>query len=252
MRILITNDDGYRSPGIKLLASIAKSLGEVYIVAPESGQSGKSHAITVCEPLKHYKVEDYEVEGVEVWAVKGTPVDCIKVGVHNMMADNRPDLILSGVNHGLNHSSSVHYSGTLGAAREGAMLGIPSIGISYDDYNPNVPLESVKRIVERVLPRLIQKRWNPDTYLNVNIPKGELKGIQVCRVGRGHWNEHPHNYTDPFGQQYTWLDGEFIDDEATNVDTDNYWLRKGYTTITPCKLDVTDYDVITQLKTEDL
>lgn len=252
MRIMITNDDGYLSQGIRVLAEEAMKYGEVVIVAPESGQSGKSHAITVCEPLKHKKHDDYGLSGVEVWSVKGTPVDCVKLGIHQMMDGRRPDIILSGINHGGNFASSVHYSGTLGAVREAALLGIRGIGFSYFDYDPKADMSPAREVVARLLPRLISFNWPASTFMNVNMPMGKSKGLHVCPVGQGHWFEKPNKVTDPFGQSYTWLEGEFIDDEHAGSDSDYHWLLQGYTTISPCKLDVTDYDVIAQLKHVDL
>ncbi|MDO4461705.1 MAG: 5'/3'-nucleotidase SurE [Bacteroidia bacterium] len=252
MRFLITNDDGYLSQGIRVLAEEAKRYGEVIIVAPETGQSGKSHAITVCEPLKHTLHEDYGLEGVEVWSVRGTPVDCIKLGIYKILDGRRPDFVLSGINHGGNYSSSVHYSGTLGAVREAALLGIRGIGFSYMDYDPKANMDSTREVVARLLPRLINFNWPTSTYMNVNIPSGKNMGMHVCRVGQGHWIEKPHNVTDPYEQTYSWLEGEFVDDDHEGTDTDYHWLKKGYTTISPCKLDVTDYDVISQFKSIDL
>ena len=252
MRIMITNDDGYLSNGIRVLAEEASNFGEVIIVAPATGQSGKSHAITVCEPLKYSRHHDYVLPNVEVWSVHGTPVDCIKLGIHDMLEGRRPDVILSGINHGGNYSSSVHYSGTLAAVREAALLGIPGIGFSYFDYNPDADMAPARDVVSRLLPRLLTFKWPTSTYLNVNMPAGRSKGLRVCPVSLGHWLEKPNRYTDPFGQTYTWLDGEYIDDLPTGADTDYYWLKQGYTTISPCKLDVTDYEVISLLRNVDI
>ncbi len=236
--IMITNDDGISAEGIKLLAHIAKRFGDVIVVAPDSANSGKSHSITVCQPLK--VSETTHIQGVKCYAVSGTPVDCVKIGVHTLLS-RKPDIILSGINHGGNYSSSVHYSGTLGATREAAMLGILGIGFSYCDYDRHIDLGASEAIIEHVLEYALSTEVPRNTFYSVNIPIGVVKGLKKCRIANGHWNEASVSFEDPYGQKYYWLEGTYINDEENATDTDMYWLSKGYATLSPVTLDTTDY-----------
>ncbi len=239
--IMITNDDGISAEGIKLLAHIAKRFGDVVVVAPDGANSGKSHSITVCQPLK--VSETNHIQGVQCFAVSGTPVDCVKIGVHTLLP-RKPDLILSGINHGGNYSSSVHYSGTLGATREAAMLNILGIGFSYCDYGRNINLGESERIIEHVIETSLESSLSRSTFYSVNIPIGIVKGLKECRIAAGHWNEASVSFEDPYAQKYYWLEGTYINDEDSATDTDMYWLSKGYATISPITLDTTDYSIL--------
>ena len=239
--IMITNDDSIYSRGIRALAQIAQRFGRVVVIAPDSSNSGKSHSFTVCKPL--LVNEGQYIQGVKCYAVSGTPVDCVKIGVHTLLP-RRPDLILSGINHGGNYSSSVHYSGTLGAVREAAMLGIRGIGFSYCNDNHDTLFESVEPIIDRVIENALRSEAPKNTFFSVNIPIGEVKGLKESRIAKGHWNESSVSFEDPYGQKYYWLEGTYINDEAGATDTDMYWLSKGYATISPVSIDATDHNSI--------
>lgn len=229
--ILITNDDGVKAPGLHKLIEIARNLGDVIAVAPELPQSGMSSAITVNRAL--FINEHPEYEGSRVYSVNGTPVDCVKLALR-AIADRKPALVLSGINHGSNAGNSVVYSGTMGAASEGCMAGIPSVGFSLThhsikaDFNPGMPF--IDRITRAVLANGL-----PDGIcLNVNIPaKCTPEGIKVVRAARGHWTEEYAEYSTPHGQPFYWLQGNFVNIDEGDPATDEYWLDRQYVTVVP-------------------
>ena len=234
--IMITNDDGVRSRGIAALAEVARRYGEVVVVAPDKSNSGMSHAISVMEPLK---VVPYEgIEGVKAYAVGGTPVDCVKLGVYGLL-DHKPDLLLSGINHGTNTSVSAHYSGTLGAAREGGMMGIVSCGISQEDHAADADFSVSMRIADKVIGELLAGRLPKAGFYSLNVPKGDVSEVRWTSMEMGRWVEKPYKYTNPFGEDYYWLDGSFIGDGG-HGDTDDALMRQGFATLTPLSLDATD------------
>lgn len=244
--IMISNDDGIAAPGIATLAKVAMRYGDVCVVAPDRSYSGMSHAITTCKPLV---VEESDViAGVRGYKVHGTPVDCIKLGIHTFV-DRMPDMILSGINHGANTSSSVHYSGTMAVAREAALLGIPGIGFSLLHYEYDVEdWTPSEEIVDKVMSWALSHDLPKGVYYNVNIPYiPNVKGLKACRQTEGRWKEKPTKFVDPFGITYYWLEGEYVNDNPTDTTTDEYYLSEGYATICPCKLDVCDYDHLTQM-----
>lgn len=243
--IMITNDDGIQAKGIQTLVNVSRRYGEIVVVAPNSSYSAMSHAMTINKPLVT-KVDNRFGTNIKAYSVAGTPVDCIKLGYHGLVP-RRPNIILSGINHGCNSSSSVHYSGTIGAAREAALLGIRGVAISLDDYDDDADFTNAEGVVGRTVERILNSDFVPNVFYNINIPKGEVVGLKVCRAAIGHWLEQPIKASDPFGSDYYWLDGHYINDEPNATDTDVYWLNKKYATITPCKIDVCDYDLISQL-----
>lgn len=239
--ILISNDDGINAKGIRALAEVAALYGDVVVAAPNKGYSGQSHSITVGAPLRVHEV-DMKIEGVRGLMVYGSPVDCIKLGYHGLV-DREPDLILSGINHGTNTSSSVHYSGTLGAVREAALLGVKGVGFSLDDEDDDADFTEAKRVANVVIAWAL-KDAQQGIFYSVNIPtkENQVKGIKPVRLAGGYWREDYHCAEDPSGDKYYWLMGTFVDTTANATDTDEYWLGKGYATICACKLDVSDYD----------
>ncbi len=247
--VLITNDDGYQARGLAALTRVIGTMADVIVAAPDRGNSGKSHSITVMQALTAKRLRSFD-GALEAYAISGTPVDCVKLAVHTLVP-RRPDFVLSGINHGSNTSASVHYSGTLGAAREGALLGIPSVGFSLASYDPEADIDHAAQIAAGIFGQ-ISRRADAlkSTYLNVNIPTGRPLGIRTCRMVAGHWNEMAHHFKDPFGTHNYWLDGEYVNDEPDARDTDEYWLAQNYATVTPCRLDVTDYDLINCLKSD--
>ena len=245
---LVTNDDGISARGLNALIEIVRPYGKVFVIAPEEGQSGMSHAITVKFPIRIRKVR--EEEGLVEYSSNGTPVDCVKLAL-NKLLDRKPDMILSGINHGSNSSASVIYSGTMAAAIEGCINGIPSIGLSLLDYSPDANFSSVRKYVERILKLALEKGIPRETCLNVNIPVNtyhKIKGIRICRQNKGMWKEEFEHRTDPQNRDYYWLTGEFKNLEPDAPDTDEWALHNNYVSIVPVHVDLTSYHAIEQLR----
>lgn len=180
--ILIVNDDGINARGVHYLADAVKEMGEVYIVAPDAAQSGQSSAMSMKSPLR---ITQYpERNGIKIFSVNGTPVDCVKLALHTIVP-RRPDLLLSGINHGSNAGNNIIYSGTMGAVLETCMLGIPSIGYSYLSHSPEADFTNTLPFVQSITRNVIEKGLPKDICLNVNFPKGEIKGAKVVRAARG-------------------------------------------------------------------
>lgn len=247
--ILITNDDGINAKGLRALIEVASEFGKVTIVAPEMGMSGMSHAITMTNPLflRRIKIAD----SVEVYACQGTPVDCVKIAVDSIM-EEAPTLILSGINHGSNSNVSVLYSGTMGAATEGATYNVPSIGFSLTSHLANADFTAARYYVKKILEKVLQHNCNKSLCLNVNIPSipsEEIKGIKLCRQANGFWQEEFDKKLDPRGREYYWLVGKFINIEPEAADTDEWALRNGYVSIVPVQVDMTDYKTLKKAET---
>ncbi len=248
--ILVTNDDGIKANGLVALVNVLKEFGDVVVVAPNQSYSGMSHAITVNHPLYAKLVR--EKEGLTVYKVNGTPVDCIKLGIHQLVP-RCPDLIVSGINHGSNSSISLHYSGTLGAAREGALNQLPAVGFSLLDYSYEADFTEAAVYAKKVVEKVLSEGLPTGTYLNVNIPDSKsLKGMRVVRQANGRWVEDFIERKDPRGRTYYWLTGQFKNLEPDAKDTDEYVLSEGYVSVVPCKLDSTDHSLIEQLKNYEL
>jgi 5'-nucleotidase len=237
--ILVTNDDGITAPGIRALVEAVRDLGEVVVVAPDSPQSGTGHAITIGHPLRLNKVDVFG--GLEAWQCSGTPVDCVKLA-RDKILKRKPDICVSGVNHGANHSINIIYSGTMSAAMEAAIEGIPSVGFSLLDYTFEADFSIAKQVARQIAMRMLRDRQPEHTLLNVNIPalKGtEFKGIRICRQAYAKWEEDFDHRVDPRGNDYYWMVGAFrnLDD---GDDTDVVALREGYASVVPVKFDFTD------------
>ncbi len=244
--ILITNDDGINARGVFYLAEAVKEMGEVYIVAPDAAQSGQSSAMSMKTPLR---ITEYpERGGIKVYSVNGTPVDCVKLALHTIVP-RRPDLLLSGINHGSNAGNNIIYSGTMGAVLETCMLGIPSIGYSYLSHSPEADFTNTLPFLKSITQRVIEQGLPADICLNVNFPKGEIKGAKVVRAARGYWTEEYANYVDPQGKPFYLLTGNFKNAEPEAEDTDYYWLDRGYASIVPARPDQSAMDVIEEFKT---
>ena len=245
--ILITNDDGFSSKGIKALINAVKNLGKILIVAPDSPQSGMGHAISVNKPIRCYKTNFFD--SVEAYCCTWTPVDCIKMGLY-LLKDKKPDLILSGINHGSNVSTNILYSGTMSAAVEGALSGIPSVGYSLTDYYDDADFQYSEKIVQIISKKVIKEGLKKGTCLNVNIPnikENQIKGIKVCRQGRAFWDDTFDHRKDPLGKDYYWLTGSFSSKEQA-LDTDINYLENNYVTIVPTQFDMTCHDSVDELK----
>ena len=246
--ILVTNDDGIVAPGIKALVEVMREMGEVIVVAPDSPQSAKGHAITIADPLRIKKVEVFE--GIESYECSGTPVDCVKLAKHVVLKDRQVDLCVSGINHGSNASINIIYSGTMSAAMEASLEGIDSIGFSLLDYSFDANFDPVKPFVKKIANEVLKNGLNGSKLLNVNFPKsdkGAIKGIKVCRQADARWRENFVEAKDPRGQKYYWLTGEFINEDQGN-DTDVWALSNGYVSVVPSSHDLTDYPSIQKLK----
>jgi 5'-nucleotidase len=243
--ILITNDDGVYAKGLAELIEVLRLFGNIMVVAPDSPRSGMSHAITVDSPLRINKHQDEE--GLLIYSCTGTPVDCVKLAC-NQLLEQLPDFVIAGINHGANTSVSVLYSGTMGAALEGCIHGIPSIGFSLGDYSPEADFSKSKIVVARIF-QIIAERGLPEgVCLNVNIPKGEIKGINFCRQTRGKWVEEFERRTDPHEREYYWLKGYFNNAEADANDTDDFALLNGYVSVVPVSTDLTAYSAFQDLQ----
>lgn len=248
--ILVSNDDGVHAPGIQKLISIVKELGDVFVMAPDKPQSAMGHAITINSTLRvsHIKKE----ENVDVYACSGTPVDCIKMAVNHFLT-KKPDLVVSGINHGSNSSINVIYSGTMSAAMEGCIEGIPSIGFSLCDYSYEANFDAAESYIRKIIIHVLENGLDEGVCLNVNIPKlpeEEIKGIKVCRQAKAVWQEEFDERKDPYGRDYYWLTGKFINLDQGD-DTDEEALKGNYISIVPIHCDFTAYNSIGKLKNID-
>ncbi len=247
--ILITNDDGINAPGIGALVEAMKGLGEIAIVAPDKAQSGMGHAITINSTLR-IKATQYHGVGLE-YSCSGTPVDCVKIALTKLLP-RKPDLIVSGINHGTNSSINVIYSGTMSAAVEGAIEGVPSIGFSLGDFSINADFTASKVFATQIATRVLKVGLPEGVCLNVNIPPlhlNEIKGVKYCRQGRANWKEELDERFDPNGNPYYWLTGKFENLEKASTDTDIWALVNGFVSIVPVQFDLTAYSFLTELKT---
>jgi 5'-nucleotidase len=242
--ILVTNDDGIHAKGINFLAAIAKDFGEVVVVAPDKPQSGMGHAVTMHTPLW---LKEVKLDGVKAFSTSGTPVDCVKLAVYQIM-HRKPDLILSGINHGANSSINVIYSGTMSAAVEGSVEGIPSIGFSLLNHSEDADFSHSEVYVRRIIQNVIKNTMPYGACLNVNIPKSDVKGIKVCRQAKGFWEDYFEKRSDPQGNDYYWMKGDFIVTEK-GEDTDLWALDHGYISIVPTQFDMTAHHAIANLNT---
>ena len=243
--ILVTNDDGIHAKGLGELIEVVRLFGDVVVIAPEVAMSGMSNAITSDKPLRAVKLS--EEPGITVYKCNGTPVDCVKLGFNHLL-DRTPDYVVSGINHGANSSISVIYSGTMGAAIEGCLHGVPSVGFSLLDFHPDADFGKAKIFSAKVFQAMLDNEMPRFTCLNVNIPTGIPKGIKICRQARGKWMEEYDKRTDPHEREYFWLTGSFMDFEEEARDTDLHALGKNYVSIVPVKVDMTAYDALDEMK----
>ena len=250
--IFITNDDGINAKGIKALIDIAKPFGKIIVVAPENGNSGMSHALTIKTPLRLRKVSSEN--GIEQFAVNGTPVDCVKLAF-NQILPRKPDILISGINHGSNASISLVYSGTMAAAIEGSLYSVPSVGFSSNSYEQNQSFDLPKLFGGKIIEKVLENGLETGTCLNVNFPTIEgnmCKGFKIVRQNKGRWVEEFEKRTDPRGRDYFWLTGYFENDEKEALDTDEWALANNFISIVPVKTDFTDYSQFDSLKSWNL
>ncbi len=246
--ICITNDDGYRSSGIAALIEMVRPYGDIVVVAPEEVQSGMSSALTIKVPIRLRKVESSD--GLTVYACSGTPVDCVKLAMSHVFT-RKPDLLVSGINHGSNTSAAVIYSGTLGAAAEGTLYDIPSIGFSLNNHSWSADFTACIPYGRKIIDQVLAHPFVKHTFLNVNfpaLPYNEIKGIKLCRQNRGTWVEEFEKRVDPHGIDYYWMTGLFQNHEQEAGDADENAVQNGYVAVVPHQIDMTNYKELERLK----
>ena len=240
--ILVTNDDGIISPGIRALVEAVMPFGDVTVVAPDSPQSGMGHAITIHDPLRLQKVEVIQDLCIPSYQCSGNPLDCVKIAIDKIL-HRKQDLCVSGINHGSNASINVIYSGTMSAAMEAAIDGIPAIGFSLLDFSFDADFSAAKVYVEKIVRNMLNTGLTKDALLNVNFPKlplSEIKGMKVCRQANAKWEEEFDERRDPNGKNYYWLTGKFVNHDQ-GEDTDVWALENGYVSIVPVQFDLTHH-----------
>ncbi|MBV6639575.1 MAG: 5'/3'-nucleotidase SurE [Cyclobacteriaceae bacterium] len=245
--ILVSNDDGITSPGIAKLVSLMKKLGEVIVVAPDSPQSGMGHAITVGDTLR--LTENNIFKDIAAYECSGTPADCVKLAKHHLLKDQKPDLVVSGINHGSNTSISVLYSGTMSAAIEAAIEGTPAIGFSLCDYSHDADMSHVDEHILKIASETLKKGIPKGIALNVNIPPKQnqnIRGIKICRQANARWEEEFDQRVDPNGRKYFWMVGNFVNHDK-GEDNDEWAIAQNYISLVPCQFDLTGHHAISIL-----
>ena len=243
--ILITNDDGYHAKGIESLTEAMKGLGEIIVFAPDSPRSGMSSAISTSTPLRAKMI--HQEEGLTTYICNGTPVDCVKLAL-NEFVDRKPDLLVSGINHGSNAGISVLYSGTMGAAIEGCIFEIPSIGFSLCDFHPDADFTATTQVAHSLAVKVLEKGLPKGVCLNVNVPVGEIKGVKITTQTQGKWVNEYKRSQDGAGRDIFWLTGNFENWDMDNELNDEWALTNGYAAVVPVKIDMTAYDFVAELQ----
>ncbi len=249
--ILVTNDDGINAPGIRTLISVIKDIGDVIVVAPDSPQSGMGHAITINSTLHSSRINPKNSEIIE-YSCSGTPADCVKLAINELMP-RKPDLCVSGINHGSNSSINVIYSGTMSAAIEAGIEGVPAIGFSLLDYSWNADFNHSKDFIRKITLNALNNGIPKGVVLNVNIPavkKSNIKGVKICRQAKAYWVEEFDKRKNPLGQEYYWLTGKFVNKDQ-GEDTDEWALKNNYISIVPVEFDLTAHHAIQGLNEWD-
>ena len=248
--LLISNDDGYQAKGIRQLVEMVSDFGDVIVCAPDSASSGFACAFSATKPLR---LECHERRaGVEIWSCNGTPVDCVKMALAEIVP-RRPDIVIGGINHGDNASVNTHYSGTMGVTLEGCMKYIPSVAFSLCDYREDADFEPLRSLVRTITEKILTEGLPLGVCLNVNFPLvPEYKGVRVCRMAKGSWGNEVTKCHHPRGYDYWWMVGQYTNDEPEAKDTDNWALNHGYVAITPTQIDVTAYTVMEQIRSWNL
>lgn len=250
LKILVSNDDGIDSQGISALVNALKEIGEVVVVAPLKEQSAVGHGITMTLPLR---VIDYKKNGEFFgYAVDGTPADCVKIGIRNIMKE-KPDLVVSGINHGSNTAINIIYSGTVSAAREAAIMDVPAIAISVTSHGAN-NFDYAGKVAKTLALKIVGKDIPKGTLLNVNVPdlpEEEIAGIVLTKQGKSKWDDIYEQRKDPYGRDYYWLTGSLMEVD-TEIETDQFAVRKNYVSVTPIHFDLTDYVAYDKMKKWDI
>ena len=244
--ILIANDDGYQAKGIRCLVEMVRHLGDVVVCAPEGPRSGFACAFSATTPLTLTLRE--KQEGLEIWSSNGTPVDCVKLALHEL-APRRPDIVLGGINHGDNGSVNTHYSGTMGVVMEGCMKYIPSVAYSLCDHRDDADFEPMRPYVGHFTSQVLRQGLPRGVCLNINFPLvPTFKGVRVCRMAFGTWSREVTRCHHPRGYDYFWMVGHYENDEPDAEDTDNWALQHGYVAITPTHMDVTAHEQLALMR----
>ena len=245
--ILISNDDGYHSVGIRSLVDFVKDLADVIVCAPEAARSGFACAFSAATPLRLKR--RHNMGEVEVWSCSGTPVDCVKLALDQLCSQRKPDLILGGINHGDNSTVNSHYSGTMGVAMEGCMKYIPSVAFSNCNYDEEASQEPLRHYIREIVKKVLAEKLPRGVCLNVNFPNTDkFLGVKVCRMTYGRWINEVVKCHHPRGYDYYWMTGEYANDEVGAEGTDQQALAEGYVAITPTTMDVTAYDFMASVE----
>ena len=245
--ILISNDDGYQAKGINCLVEMLRPIADILVCAPDSARSGFSCAFSATTPLR--LIKRHEEEGLQVWSSNGTPTDCVKLALSQLMDGRKPVMVIGGINHGDNASVNTHYSGTMGVVLEGCMKHIPSVAFSLCDYREDADFEPLRSYVVKITKQVLEKGLPKGVCLNVNFPKGTtFEGVRVCRMSAGSWNNEITVCHHPRGYDYYWMVGHYNNDELEATDTDRWAIDHGYVAVTPTRIDVTAYEAMESLK----
>ena len=251
--LLISNDDGYLAKGINCLVEMLSDLGDIVVCAPEDARSGYSCAFSATTPLRLQLRE--KRPGVEIWSCNGTPVDCVKMALAEIVS-RKPDMVIGGINHGDNASVNAHYSGTMGVTLEGCMKYIPSVAFSLCDHRNDADFEPMRPLIREMTKRVLADGLPVGVCLNVNFPLLDVlspmqegyKGVRVCRMAHGTWGNEVTRCHHPRGYDYWWMVGSYTNDEPEAEDTDNWALTHGYIAITPTQIDITAYQAMDFVK----
>ena len=246
--LLISNDDGYLAKGINCLVEMLSDLGDIIVCAPDDARSGFSCAFSATVPLRLQCRA--QRPGVEIWSCTGTPVDCVKMALAEIVP-RTPDLVIGGINHGDNASVNAHYSGTMGVTLEGCMKYIPSVAFSLCDHREDADFEPLRPLIHEIIQRVLHEGLPLGVCLNVNFPLLEesgYKGVRVCRMAKGTWGQEVTKCHHPRGYDYWWMVGSYTNDEPEAEDTDNWALTHGYVAITPTQIDITAYQAMDKIK----
>jgi 5'-nucleotidase len=248
--ILVSNDDGITAPGIRNLVEIVSELGDVVVVAPDSPQSGMGHAITIGNTLRLYDADIFP--GITSYKCSGTPADCVKLAKHHVLKDRKPDLVVSGINHGSNTSISVLYSGTMSAAIEAAIEGMPAIGFSLCDFSSLADFSHTREYVKKICQQVLKNGMPKAVALNVNFPPKRnqpIRGIKICRQANAKWQEEFDQRFDPYGRRYFWMAGNFVNHDK-GEDNDEWAIANNYVSVVPCQFDMTAHHAISLLNND--
>ena len=243
--ILVTNDDGINAPGLRILIKLMHKIGDVFVVAPNKPRSGCSQSITINSIINCRQIKS-KILNIKEYECSGTPADCVKIAVNELMT-RKPDLCVSGINHGANSSINALYSGTIGAAIEAAIQGVPAVGFSVHDYSWDAKFNHLEKFIKSIILNVLNMKLPTNVVLNVNFPRSKVKGLKICRQANTHWEEKFIKRKNPIGKIYYWLTGDFINNDNSN-ETDEYAIKNGYGSIVPIRFDLTAKDYIHELE----